>query len=693
MRDTQNTSQERETVSLREERVMQFWRENNIFNKSEKGIAAGVWRGIRTALLGKKHFVFYDGPPFATGLPHYGHILASAVKDAIPRYKTMRGYTMRRQWGWDCHGLPLEVEMEKELGIKTKKDIEEYGIEKFNANIRRVILRYADEWKKVIPRIGRWVDMENDYRTVTTAYMESVWSVFHRLHKNGFVSRGFKSMHLCPRCSTVVSNTEVADSYETLTDTAVFVLFPLKRDQDTMLVAWTTTPWTLFGNVALGIDRTLDYSVIEKEGKKYILHPNAAGHIAGGKTVGTKRGEEYEGEEYLPPFEYLYADETEAVREKVWRVRHVPYIDPEVGTGIVHLAPAYGAEDMETAQDLGLPIRHHVSKDGVFIEKLGDFAGLRPKEGGNPKEVEKQIIAALRESGRLLKDEEIEHSYPLCWRCKTPLLNYAADSWFVHAERFRNRMVTENKKVSWVPEHIRDGRFGNWLANAREWAVSRSRFWGTPLPVWEVEKTGEYIFVDSLETMLNRMRARNRYLFIRHGETISNVKRVVDNREEEGTPLTETGREQAKAVGKALKQEKPDIVFCSPFKRTRETAEYIAEATGAAVRTDPLLGEIQIPNLHGRPITEFYEAVRKVNAFKNRDASIAGGESHRDIYLRTLAFLEKIDRQYEGKTIVVVTHKGILCAAKAIAPTEEERPGIYFCGICGLWFPIQARTR
>ena len=476
---TAKESEPRETVSEREEKVLQFWRENNIFEKSERRFAGKLGKMAEKYLPKKKQFIFYDGPPFATGLPHFGNILASIIKDAIPRYKTMRGYRVRRQWGWDCHGLPLEVEMEKKIGTKTKKDIETYGIEKFNSGIQETIFRYVDEWKKIIPRIGRWVDMENDYRTIRTSYIESVWSVFHRLYEKGLVSNGFKSLHLCPRCSTVVSNAEVADSYETLTDTAVYVLFPLKDTQDTFLVAWTTTPWTLFGNVALGVDENMKYAVVEKEGKTYILQQSAVQIIEGGKVVGTKRGSELVGKKYLPPFDHLYANDEKATVSKLWCVHPMPGIEEGVGTGIVHLAPAYGAEDMKIAQKKGLPIRHHITKEGTFVSQIEGYENLRPKEAGNPKTVDKKILQDLQNKGALLHSEDIEHAYPVCWRCKTPLLNYATNSWFVHAERLREQMTAENKKVAWVPEHIRDGRFGNWLANAREWAVSRDRFWGS----------------------------------------------------------------------------------------------------------------------------------------------------------------------------------------------------------------------
>ena len=662
--------EKRETVSDREERVLRFWRENKIFEKSEGREKKGLSRRLLRRLLPQKSFIFYDGPPFATGLPHFGNILASIVKDAVPRYKTMRGHRMRRRWGWDCHGLPLEVEMEKKIGTKTKRDIEEYGIERFNRGIRDTIFTYIDEWKKSIPRIGRWVDMENDYRTINTAYIESVWSIFHRLHTRGFVSNGFKSLHHCPRCSTAISNAEVADNYEMLTDTAVYVLFPLKDDPNTHLVAWTTTPWTLFGNVALGVDEKMDYAVIEKGGKQYILHQSAAGSIEGGTTTGTRKGSELVGKEYTPPFDHLYTKEDEKTKAKLWRVQKVPYIEEGVGTGIVHLAPAYGAEDMETALKEGLPIRHHITKEGEFVPQIEGYAGLRPKEAGNPKDVEEKIVQDLRNKGMLLHSEPIEHTYPVCWRCKTPLLNYAANSWFVHAEQFKDRMVAANKKVGWVPEHIRDGRFGNWLASAREWAVSRDRFWGAPIPAWKVEKTGKHIIIGSLEEMSQKMRPRNNYLFVRHGQSISNEKNVLNCKKEAGDGLTQKGKEQAMETAQKLKEKTPTVILCSPLTRTRKTAEYIAKETGAEIIEEPLLTELQVPNLHNKPVRELWKEIREVGAFRDLSKNIDSGESFLAVYKRVLQFFEKIDQKYKGANIVVVTHRAVINAARSIAPTH-----------------------
>ena len=662
----------RETAAEREKKILQFWKESAIFEKSEGRVPKGFFGTIMEFLRRKKEFIFYDGPPFATGLPHFGSILVGIVKDAVPRYKTMRGYTMRRRWGWDCHGLPPEVEMEKKIGTKTKKDIEEYGIEKFNRGIRETIFTYINEWKDIIPRTGRWVDMENDYRTIDTSYTESVWSVFRKLHKKNLVSNGFKSLHLCPRCSTPVSNAEVADNYELLNDTAVYVSFPLKEDPNINLVAWTTTPWTLFGNAALGVDKNLEYTVMEKDGKQYILHKSAADILKNGKKIGIKKGSELIEKEYVPPFDHLFLSDDEKIKSKIWRVYGIPHVEEGVGTGIIHLAPAYGAEDMKIAQEKGLPIRHHITKDGMFVAQIEGYEGLRPKEAGNPKEVDEKIQQDLRNKGILLHSEIVEHSYPVCWRCKTPLLNYAANSWFVHAEKFKDRMVAENKKVKWIPEHICDGRFGNWLANAKEWAVSRDRFWGAPLPVWKTEKTGKFIIIGSLEEMLKKMRSKNRYTFVRHGHSVSNEKETLSCQKEEGDGLTEKGKKQAEQMADKFEDRKPTVIFCSPLTRARETAEYVAQKTGAKVIEEPLLTEIQVGRIHNKPIREFKEAVKEAGAFKDVRKKIADGESFSDVHNRVLQFLEKADRQYKNADIIAVTHRAVIASAKSTSPTFKK---------------------
>ena len=671
MRDRKaGTDRERESVAEQEKKILAFWEENRIFEKSERR-EPGLWNAVRNALRRERSFTFYDGPPFATGLPHLGNILQSVVKDAVLRYKTMRGHTVRRRWGWDCHGLPIEVEVEKELGLKTRRDIEEHGVREFNERARSTVLRHAGEWGEVVRRIGRWVDMERGYRTMDPAYIESVWSVFRRLHEKKLVSSGRKILHLCPRCSTTVSNAEVAENYIPTRDTEVYVLFPCADDPNLSFVAWTTTPWTLFGNVALGLHRDREYVVAEKDGKRYVLHERAL-DVLEGSVVERKKGIDFIGRRYLPPLPYLAFSAEE--RKRTHRVYHAPYVDESTGTGIVHLAPAYGEEDMELARRESLPIRHHVTADGVFTDEMKEFAGLRPKEAGNPKETDEKILAELEKRGALLKRGIIEHAYPVCWRCDTPLLNYATDSWFVNAEKIRDRMTAENRKVRWVPDHLRDGRFGNWLKNAREWSVSRTRFWGAPLPVWTAEKTGKALVIGSLEEMLCRMRPKNRYLFVRHAESKHNRAGLFHCIPSEGDGLTDEGARQAKRMAKEIRKESPTVIIASPLARTRQTAERIAEETGLAVTEDPLLQELHVPSCNNKPIGVLLRNMRKRKVYKNIDRPIADGESYRDVYRRLLRFLEKTDAAHTGETIVVVTHRIMIGLAKSIRPLSDARP-------------------
>ncbi|MDE0243634.1 MAG: class I tRNA ligase family protein [Candidatus Kaiserbacteria bacterium] len=659
----------RSSVAEQEKKVLTFWQENDIFEKSERR-ERGFWNKVRNTFRRKKPFIFYDGPPFATGLPHYGSILQSVVKDALLRYKTMRGYTVRRRWGWDCHGLPVEVEVEQAVGLKTKRDVEEHGIREFNEKARETVFRHAKEWEQFIQRIGRWVDMSRGYRTMDVAYTESVWAAFRGLHRKGLASAGRKILHLCPRCSTTISNAEVAENYTTLTDTEVYVLFPSTEDEGLSFVAWTTTPWTLFGNVALGVHKDLDYVVAEKEGKRYVLHERALGILGDATIVAKKKGSEFIGHRYRPPLPSLHVSDDE--QQRVHRIYHAPYVEDSTGTAVVHLAPAYGEEDMELAKRERLPIRHHVTIDGVFTDDLKEFAGLRPKESGNPKDVDEKICNELDRRGVLLHRGTVEHSYPICWRCDTPLLNYATDSWFVHAERLRDQMVAENRTVRWVPGHLRDGRFGNWLASAKEWSVSRTRFWGAPLPVWTVKKTGETFVVGSIEEMLDRMRPKNSYLFVRHGESKHNRRKLFHCQPGDSDGLTERGKRQATAAGKKIRDRSPTVIFCSPLPRAKQTAERIAKETGAKVIEDPLLTELQVPSLNNRPIRELLWEIKRGALYKHIDTPVADGESYRDIYRRIQTFLETVDAQYEGETIVVVTHRMVINLAKAMEPLVSE---------------------
>lgn len=477
--------EEKSTTAKAEEKVLEFWKENKIFEKTlEKDAPNG-------------EFVFHDGPPFATGTPHHGHLVASAIKDAIPRYKTMNGYRVQRKWGWDCHGLPIENIVEKELGTKSKKDIEKLGVEKFNNLCREKIFTYVDVWNEFIPRYGRWVDMDNPYKTMDTSFMESEWWAFKELYDKGLVYEDYRSMHICPRCETTLAQSEVSEGYKTIKDLSVTVEFPLKDEENTSVLAWTTTPWTLPGNVALAVGKDIDYVTLEKkdegEGKlvRFILAKEAVERVFGDDEhtiVSEMKGSELVGLEYTPPFDsYLNSKKLEN-KEDAWKIYEADFITTETGTGIAHEAPAFGAEDLELAQEVGLPIIQHVGMDGIIKPEVKELAGLSVKPIDDHQSTDVKVIQYLAGKGLLFAKEKYEHSYPHCWRCDTPLINYATSSWFVAVEKGKDDLLKYAKEINWSPLYIKEGRWLNWLEGARDWSISRQRFWANTIPVWRCKE-------------------------------------------------------------------------------------------------------------------------------------------------------------------------------------------------------------
>ena len=593
----------------KEEKVLQFWKENKIFEKSlEKDAPKG-------------EFVFYDGPPFATGLPHYGHILPGTMKDVIPRYKTMQGFRVPRRWGWDCHGLPIENLVEKELGLETKKDIEKFGIAEFNKRARESVLRYEKDWKEIIPRTGRWVDMDHAYKTMDSSYTESVWWSFKNLYDKGLVNQGFKVMHLCPHCETTLSNFEVNQGYKDITDISVYAKFELIDEPGTYLIAWTTTPWTLPGNVALAVNPELSYVKAKKGEEKFILVKSLAEKVLkeNFEIIEEISGEKLVGLKYKTLFDY-YLKESQ--------VYGASFVLAEEGTGIVHIAPAFGEEDYNLSLKEKLPLVQHVGTDGRFKDEVRDFAGLKakPKEDHQSSDVE--IIKYLAAKNLLFAKEKLIHSYPHCWRCDTPLLNYASSSWFVKVTDIKDKLVRNNSGVSWVPEDIREGRFGKWLEGARDWAVSRSRFWGTPLPVWQNADESKNLVVDSVETLKKYSKSNgNKYFVMRHGESENIVKGVMDLTGDPNNHLTKKGREEATNAANNLKH--IDLIISSPFVRTSETAEIVHQSL--KLPEDTLVIDSR---LHETSHDEDAGQMRK----------------------RLGEFIFDTDKKYQNKNILVVSH-------------------------------------
>jgi len=472
-----------------EEEILKFWEQNKIFEKS-------VLQREK-----ESEFVFYDGPPFATGLPHFGHFVPSTIKDIIPRYQCMKGKKVERRFGWDCHGLPVENLIEKELGLNSKTEIENYGIAKFNEACRASVLRYVKEWRQTITRLGRWVDFDHDYRTMEADYMETIWWVMKSLWDKGLLYEGHYILPYCPRCATVLSNHELnLGGYQDVHDPAITVRFKVTGSGEvkpsmplnTYLLAWTTTPWTLPSNLALTLGPDIDYVLIEDlsdphdhyilaEARLPVYYKDSSEY----KIVWRKKGAQLTGIQYEPLFPY-FKDAPASFRTFLG-----DFVTTEDGTGIVHTAPGFGEDDARVLKGTGIPVICPVDAECRFTDEVSDFTGLFVKDA------DKAIIEKLKAEGKLVKREQILHSYPHCWRCSSPLIYRAVGSWFISVEKIKKDMLKANSQIYWVPEHIKEGRFGKWLEGARDWAISRSRYWGNPLPIWRCPDCGKTVCVGS----------------------------------------------------------------------------------------------------------------------------------------------------------------------------------------------------
>ena len=474
-----------------EEEISAYWKKHRIFERSLEERSP------------KKTYVYYDGPPFATGLPHYGHLLQSTVKDAIPRYWTMKGYHVPRRWGWDCHGLPIENLIEKDLKLVSKKEIESYGIDKFNNACRLSVFTYEKEWARYIERLGRWVNFEASYKTMDFRYTESVWWVFAELYKKKHLYKDVRVSLYCPRCATPLSNFEIAmgNSYMDYDDPAVFVKFPVKDKEKTFFLAWTTTPWTLPANTGLAVHPDLMYVAmkLDESGETLIFAEGRQSdvlkqyyplvdhdHGVPFEVVGRWKGAELVGWRYEPLYHFL------PVEGDGFRVVAGEHVTADDGTGIVHTAPAFGEDDLAVARKEHLPLVFTVDDEGRFIEACGPFAGLKVKEA-DPK-----VMEDLQSRGLLYRAEKIRHSVPVCWRCNTLLIYKAQPAWFVDVTNLRSKLLKSANKIHWHPEHFKDGRFGKGLASGPDWNISRTRYWGSPIPVWECKDCSERTVIASI---------------------------------------------------------------------------------------------------------------------------------------------------------------------------------------------------
>lgn len=693
-----------------EEKVLAYWRANRVFEKSLT---------LRQA-QGKKYkkFVFFEGPPTANGRPGIHHVLARAFKDIIPRYKTMRGFHVPRRGGWDTHGLPVEIEVEKALGLKSKKEIEKFGIAAFNAQCKESVWKYKDEWERLTERMGFWLDMKHPYITYENRYMEAVWGILKKVWEKKLLYRGHKVVPWCPRCGTGLSSHELALGYETVEDTSVYVKFKLKTNnsklktsKNTYILSWTTTPWTLPGNVALAVSAEIDYVLLEvlesstpklKKGDSVIvshkynfggtmkvefdssaksklpypsafppdfdwLYVNSANVIFEDGSVSFKKisavqGEKLVGLEYEPLFKIdAFKSNKSDKADKAYKIYPADFVTTEDGTGVVHTAVMYGEDDYQLGVKTGLPMHHTVDEAGRFTDEVKGFEGVVVKSLDKKVENEttQKIIDYLEKRGPLLKTEKISHEYPFCWRCKTPLLYYARDSWFIAMSKLRAKLIAENKKVNWVPAHLKEGRFGEWLREVKDWAVSRARYWGTPLPIWQCDKCDAVEVIGSMKDLATRAGVRNMFIFVRHGEADHNVLGVCATHEDLPSftaHLTKKGIAGARRTAKALKAKlkKVDYIVASPLARTKETAVILQETLGGGIVVEPDLRDMDAGAFTLKPLEDFLALFK--DPHERFDKNPHGGETLNDVRARIGKVFTKINRRYEGKTIVVVGH-------------------------------------
>ncbi len=647
----------KESFPKLEERILDFWKKEQIFRRSI------------TSRSTDKEYTFYDGPPFATGLPHYGHILASVMKDMVPRYWTMRGYRVDRRWGWDCHGLPIEFEKEKELGLGSRLEIEEYGVDRFNESCRQTILKYADEWKVMIERLGRFVDMDDDYKTMEPWFMESIWWVFAELWKKDLVYLGKKVVPFSYRISSPLSNFEAQQNYQDRQDPAVTVKFLLpnfrfENSEPIYILAWTTTPWTLPSNLLLALGEKMEYVLIKdvEKNEQYVLAKSSLSKYykdeAQYQILTTFHGSDLANLKYTPIFPY-FAHKAE---EGAFQTVLADFVTEGDGTGIVHLAP-YGEDDFRVINEKGIEIMDPIQDDGTFTHEVKDFENMLVFDANKP------IIERLKNDGSLVKQETIMHSYPHCWRTDTPLIYKPIETWFVRVTELKEKLIANNAKVHWVPDHMKDGRFGKWLENVRDWAISRNRFWGTPLPIWRTKDGLEMKVIAGLDELYHEAKGRlTKIVLLRHGESEKNVTNIWSS-EIDKHHLTEKGKKQVSDTLMKYVEERPDVIYSSPILRARETAQAVEKFFGGTIeiKIDGGLIEMNGGDWEGKKL-DTEEVLSKIDVYEKLSGSkeyfsgkrTTGSESYEDIAKRLTSLLKDIKENHAGKTVYIVSHAAVL---------------------------------
>ncbi|MEK9152507.1 MAG: class I tRNA ligase family protein [Patescibacteria group bacterium] len=622
-----------------EEEQLAFWDEKKIFAK----------------LMARKDnprgkFVFFEGPPTANNKPGIHHQLTRAYKDVILRYRSMRGHFIERKAGWDTHGLPVELEVEKKLGFTKKQDIEAYGIAAFNQQCRANVWTYRDLWEKATKRIGFWVDLENPYVTYKNEYIESLWWILRQIDKSGLLYEGYRVTPHCPRCVTSLSSHELAQGYKDAEDPSVFVKFPYDAGRKEYFLVWTTTPWTLPANVALAVGAEVVYvkAKMKATGETLILAKDRLEVLDGEHEITEEiKGADLVHWSYVPLFKTLAAAGSEELKNN-YKVYAADFVSTADGTGIVHIAPAFGEDDYRLGQREKLATLITVDQTGMVTAEV-------PGKGKFFKKADAVIQADLTERGLMYKSGTYTHSYPFCWRCSTPILYYAKTSWYIRMSELRERLADNNQKINWIPGHIRDGRFGEWIRDVKDWALSRERYWGTPLPIWRCSACDEKTVVSSFEELDWNARPKNHYFLQRHGESSTNVEDIVSSwPEKREHRLTAKGREQAAAAARELKSRGIEMIFASDLLRTKETAEIIAKELGLEIVFDPRLRETDFGAKNGATVAEYHAAFK--DQLEKFTKQAEGGESFMDVRRRMVGFVKELERNHSGKKILIVSH-------------------------------------
>ena len=646
----------------REQEVQQFWQDNHTFEQSvnQKGSTGD--------------FVFFEGPPTANAAPGVHHVLARAFKDVIPRFATMRGFRVVRKAGWDTHGLPVELQVEKKLGLKSKGEIENIvsgdahaSIAKFNDECKQTVWQFKEEWERLTNRIGFWLDLGQPYITYENYYIESIWSVIKHADQRGLLYQGHKVVPFCTRCGTALSSHEVAQGYKSITEDSVYVKCKVTQGNEVVqpgdyILTWTTTPWTLPGNVALAVGENIDYIKVIYKGEKFIvasglehkIFPFGDGdertYYQGNKDTIIK-GKYLVGVQYEPLFPGAVTLRQAQGDKIAWEVVPADFVTTTDGTGVVHTAVMYGEDDYQLGEKVGLPKQHTVGLDGKFLDTVEALAGKYVKD----EQTTQIILEHLKKENLLFKIAPYTHDYPFCWRCATPLLYYAKDSWFIKMTSLQKELLKNANDITWVPEHIKQGRFGEWIAGIKDWAISRERYWGSPLPVWQGNDGKNRLVIGGLEHLYEKAVKKNEFFMMRHGQAENNVKQLLnyDVTASHQYPITEQGKKEVAATIKELKKLGITKIVSSPLARTQQTAQLVGEALDIAVETNQRLVELGLGPYEGKTEpdlradyparTDFF---RPGSQIETPDAAAA----------RILQLIAEINRDNQGQKILLVSH-------------------------------------